>query len=102
MNTNQIKLILMNYSKGEYVPELGGIYMLDNTIIPLKEEVIGFIQKYKLNTQLPTLHQNQSHQTNIYIMRKLVFYMNLLNFNGCSSWRLQGNYNYNYMMYRNS
>jgi len=100
MNTNQIKLILMNYSKGEYVPELGGIYMLDNTIIPLKEEVIDFIQKYKLNIQLPTF--TRSNQANIYIMRKLVFYMKLLNFNGCSSWRLQGNYNYNYMMYRNS
>jgi hypothetical protein len=100
MNTNQFKLILMNYSKGEYVPELRGIYINDNTIIPLKEELNSFIQNYNLNIQLPTLIR--SNQINIYAMRKLVFYMNLLNFNECSSWQFQSDHIYVYTIYRNT
>ena len=92
MTNTQIKLILINYSENEYVPELGGIY-INNIITPHRIDAYDFIKKYNLNIQL---FAYTDHANIIRTMRKLVFYMNLLNFNGCSSWRLQGNYNYNY------
>jgi hypothetical protein len=85
MNTNQIKLILMNYSEGEYIPELGGIY-INNIIIPLKSDIFGFIRKYNLNIQFKYfLHNDQDNDRAI---RKLAFYTNLLNFNSYSSWQI--------------
>jgi len=89
MNTNQIKLILMNYSEGNHVPELGGIY-INNIIIPLKSDVFDFIRKYNVNIQFYTYFPNDHDniRASIRAMRKLVFHMNLLNFNSYSSWRI--------------
>jgi hypothetical protein len=84
MNTNQIKLILMNYSEDEYVPELKGIY-INNMIMPLKIDIFNFIRKYNLNIQLFAYKDRTNIICTIY---KLVFYMNLLNFNGYSSWQI--------------
>jgi len=85
MNTNQIKLILMNYSEDEYVPELKGIY-INNIITPLRIDMFDFIRKYNLNIQVFEYFPND--RDNIRAMRKLVFYMNLLNFNGYSLWKV--------------
>jgi hypothetical protein len=87
MNTNQIKLILMNYSEDEYVPELKGIY-INNIITPLKSDVFDFIRKYNLN--IPIFEYFPNDRDAIRAMRKLAFYMNLLNFNDYSSWQVMG------------
>jgi len=100
MNTNQIKLILMNYSEDDYVPELGGCYM-QGKIVVRANDLHPFIRKHDIGL-CNYVFTSFVFEGEIKTMRKLVFYMNLLNFNGCSSWKLQSNYNYNYMMYRNS
>jgi hypothetical protein len=85
MTNTQIKLILMNYSEGEYIPELGGIY-INNIIIPLKSDIFGFIRKYNLDIQFKYfLHNDQDIDRAIH---KLSFHMNLLNFNSYSSWQI--------------
>jgi len=93
MNTNQIKLILMNYSKGEYVPELGGIY-IEGKIVANETDILLFMWKYNL---VLDIHINTIVHIcdDIITINKLIFYMNLLNFNGYSSWKMKiiGRYN---------
>jgi len=93
MNTNQIKLILMNYSKGEYVPELGGIY-IEGKIVANETDILLFMWKYNL---VLDIHINTIVHIcdDVITINKLIFYMNLLNFNGYSSWKMKiiGRYN---------
>jgi hypothetical protein len=72
----------MNYSEDKYVPELGGIYA-QNKIIVIKDDLAQFILKYKLGLYFRSSGLVLEMDT----MRKLLFYMNLLNFNECSSWQ---------------
>jgi len=86
MNTNQIKLILMNYSEDEYVPELGGIYM-QGKIVVRANDLHPFIRKHDIGL-CNYVFTSFVFEGEIKTMRKLVFYMNLLNFNGYSSWQI--------------
>jgi hypothetical protein len=86
MNTNQIKLILMNYSEDEYVPELGGIYMRDKIVVRASD-LHHFICKHDIGF-CNYVFTSFVFEGEIKTMRKLIFYMNLLNFNGYSSWKI--------------
>ena len=95
MNTNKIKLILMNYSEDEYVPELGGYY-IKNKIVANESDILLFMQKYNLALDIYINTFETVHICDdIITINRLMFYMNLLNFNGYSSWKMKiiGRYN---------
>jgi len=89
MNTNQIKLILMNYSEDEYVPELGGYY-IKNKIVANESDILLFMQKYNLALDIYINTFETVHICDdIITINRLMFYMNLLNFNNHSSWKIR-------------
>jgi hypothetical protein len=77
----------MNCSEGDRVPELGGYY-IKGKIVADETDILLFMRKYNL---VLDIHINTIVHicNNIISINRLMFYINLLNFNGYSSWKMK-------------
>jgi hypothetical protein len=79
----------MNYSEDEYVPELGGYY-IKNKIVANESDILLFMRKYNLTLNIHINMFNTIHACDDVInINKLMFYINLLNFNNYNSWKIR-------------